>query len=461
METHGNLKRTVMPFIIIVSFFLGCCACKEGQKDELSTLNKVQRELDEIYEQLNYGLLGTDHIRWASKLMENGAYVMSEEVKGEFVPVTENYSVFPQELVVRLEEAFYYSCNTKSRGEDSAYYKLLMDLGGDDFVVGLEEIYYLFPLLDAYSEQIQKEEDAFGLIHELMGGPVDCRKMFHFRTEDGTEQYVFVWQSGGSDGVFSVLQARLQDNRFVTINEFEIPNEGEGRVIQYNKEFYYVFLQYNYNLKYYDGVRIYKLAASPGTENLQIRYLPEEFIWENIYDAGSDELEEYLQVVKKGFEIGYYLDNGRDGEYLEIYYGGEKETSDFDLGEYDTYYKMDIANCNTLVYFAKNMYIPSDIRSRCHLKIRFFLYNDITDSVMELKELGIDDDGGWVNLLQMWFEEIDGKVYTFSIYHITDYNYMLEVALLEGDRLTHVKTVLLMPKRKFVLTEGEIFNVRG
>lgn len=93
--------------------------------------------------------------------------------------------------------------------------------------------------------------------------------------------------------------------------------------------------------------------------------------------------------------------------------------------------------------------------------MRFFLYNDVTDSVMELEKLGIDDDGGWVNLLQMWFEEINGKVYTFSIYHITDYNYMLEAALLEGDRLTHVKTVLLLPKRRFVLTEGEAFNVKG
>lgn len=453
--------KKIIIFMIIALFFLSCCACEKEQKDGLSTLNKVQRELDEIYEQLNYGLLGTDHIQWASELMENGAYIMSEEVKGEFIPVTESYSVFPQELVIRLEEAFYYSCNTKSRGEDSAFNKLMVDLGGDNFVVGLEEIYYLFPLLDAYSEQIQKEEDAFKLIHELIGGPVDCRKMFHYKIEDGTERYVFVWQSGGSNGVFSVLQARLQDNQFVPINEFEIPNEGDGRVIQYNKEFYYVFQQYNYNLKYYDGVRIYKLTTNPDTENLQIRYLPEEFIWENIYDASCDELREYLEIVKTDFETGYYLDDGRDGEYLEIYYGGEKGTSVFDLGEYDTYYKADIANCNMPVYFAKNMYIPSDIKSRCHLKIRFFLYNGVTDSVMELKELGIDDDGGWINLLQMWFEEIDGKVYTFSIYHITDYNYMLEVALLEGDRLTHIKTVLLLPKRKFVLTEGEIFNGMG
>lgn len=319
------MKRIVMPFMIIVFLFLSCCAYSEEQKDELGELNKIHRELDEIYGQLNYGLLGTEHIRWASELMESGAYVMSEEVKGEFVPVTRSESDFPQELVVRLEEAFYHSCNTKSRGEDSAYHKLVMDLGGDDFIIGLEEVYCLFPLLEAYREQIQCEEDAFELIHELMGGPVNCQKMFYLKTEEGTEQYVFVWRSGGSDGVFSVLQAQMQDNRFVTINEFKIPNEGEGRVIRYDEEFYYVFLQYNYNLKYYDGVRIYKLGSSPDTENLQIRYLPEEFIWENIYDSGSDKLREYLETVKTDFEAGYYLDDGRDGEYLDIYYGGEEK----------------------------------------------------------------------------------------------------------------------------------------
>ncbi len=60
-------------------------------------------------------------------------------------------------------------------------------------------------------------------------------------------------------------------------------------------------------------------------------------------------------------------------------------------------------------------------------------------------------------LVQMWFKEMEGKVYTFCLYHVSDYNYMLNVVLLEGNKVNRVRTDILSPQRHFVLTEGEKF----
>ena len=456
MKKH-LVKAAVLLVIAGILFIFIFSLQKGKEKEGLKAAQKTQSDTDEMYQKLNHGLLGTNHIKWASRLIEEGACSMSEEVKGEFVPAAANGFGFPKELVMRLEEAFYYSCNTKSRGEESAYDKTVAELGGDEFRMRPEDIYRSFPQIAACKEQIESEEDAYALMQEQMGGPPDCLKMFYIPEGGEPERYIFVYRSGGSDGVVSVMQAQLQDNRFVSIGEFETQNEGEGTVIRYDGEFYYVFLQYNYNLKYYDGIRLHKLGSDPETENLLIRYLPEQFVWKNIYSSAGGELDEYLEAVKEDFTKGNYLDDGQNSEVPGIYYGDETETSDFCQQAQDTLYKTDLANCKIPVYLCKNLYTPSDIKSRCHLKIQFFLYDSEKDSVAELEKLSINDDGGWLNLVQMWFQEIGGKVYTFCVYHITDYNYMLDVVLLEEDRITHVRTVLLLPERKFVLMENDSF----
>lgn len=61
-------------------------------------------------------------------------------------------------------------------------------------------------------------------------------------------------------------------------------------------------------------------------------------------------------------------------------------------------------------------------------------------------------------LVQMWFKESKDKVYTFCLYYVCDYNYALNVLLMEGDEVSRIRTDLIVPKREFVLTEGEIFH---
>lgn len=425
---------------------------------------------DEMYSLLNNDLLGKDFPEWIEEdLIVRGVCDYSEEVKGKFVPVINKDSIFPEGLVVMLEEALYNSSNVMDSGNESSYLETLNALGAGEFMLKIDDLYLHFTEIAAYKDQIKWEEEAYDLIHDLYGGPRNGLRCFYIPLADGHDNYVFLYRSGGSNGAVSVRLTELIDNKLVIINEFEAQNDGEGRVILYEGEFYYVFLQYNYNLKEYDGIRIHKLEDDPEAENLLIRYLPEQYIWKKLYfgpvyslDSETGEsIDEYVEKVKEEIMSDSYLDVGTSLHGIKVYYGDEEETTDFVLnpdGPYDTIYKMDIANCNMPVYIWKTEYTPSNIGTSEYLKIRFYLYDPQTDSSVELDRLSEDEWSNGINLVQMWFKEIDEKVYTFRIYHISGYNYMLNIILLERDKVNQLGTYVLLPQSEFVLAEGEVFK---
>ncbi len=462
------MKKTIFIIFAIV-FFISACGIDTKTEYETKADRLVQTDTEEMYEVLNHNLLGKDFLEYIGEdLIVRGVCDYSEEVKGEFVPVIKEKSIFPEELVVMLEEAFYYSSNVMNRGNESAYMERLNVWGAKEFMLEIDDLYLHFPEIAAYKEQIQWEDEAYDLICDIYGGPAKCLRCFYIPLTDGY-QYVFLYRSGGSNGALSVCLTELIDNQLVWISEFEVQNDGEGRVILYEGEFYYVFLQFNYNLKEYDGIRIHKLGDDSEAENLLIRYLPEQYICKKLYsdlvymsdEQTGESLDEYVEKIIEEFMSNGYLDVGTSRFGMDVYYGDEEKTEDIVLEPYDTVYKMDIANCNMPVYIWKTEYVPSNIGTSEYLKIRFYLYDLQTDSAVELEQLSEDEGSDSINLVQMWFKEIDGKIYTFRIYHICDYNYMLNIVLLNKGKVSQLGTYALLPQRRFVLTEGEVFTTNG
>ncbi len=88
----------------------------------------------------------------------------------------------------------------------------------------------------------------------------------------------------------------------------------------------------------------------------------------------------------------------------------------------------------------------------------FFLRNPIDDTIVALENMKLEHTVIYQKqpeLVQMWFKEMEGKVYTFCLYHVSDYNYMLNVVRLEGNEVNRIRTDILSTRRHFVLTEGE------
>lgn len=470
LEIRGTqkyiLKKRVY-ILILIMCFLSACNSTEGLQKK--TINSQQADavesqiltIDAEYEKINRVNLKIDSVNLFEKMTEEEIYEYSEKVKGIYAAVLDKESIFPIGLVEMLEEALYHSTNYSPKNfmEDlmrNAYFETIRELGSDDYQLTLEDLYEIFPILLEYKEEIKSISD----VYKFIGGPMNLYELFY--TDDmvsGGGYYVFVYRSGGSNGVDSVLTAERNNDEFVPLCEFEVQNSGYGSVIRYEDSFYYVFLQYNYNIKVYDGIRVHKLGPQAEKENILIKYLPNKYIWKNVYDSQTNSgIADYIDTIKDTITSSEYLENGRT-EGVQVFFGDEIKMKDFPLADdYNEYYKIDFSNVGLPVYIRKSSHIPSDYQSTWHLKTKFYALSSQSNEVMEFKNLEIGRELPHENeLVQMWFKEIDNKILTFCVYHISDYNYMLNTLLIEAGEITVVRTDVFSPQREFVLTEGDAF----
>lgn len=410
------------------------------------------------YQTLNKDLFGQNSLKWFE------IQLFSESVKGEFAEVQKENSMFPEELVSEFENMIYQSFDnslqkyTWEEIQKSSYFEITDKFGANGFEPNIEALRRLFPEL----KDAETETEAY----KELSGLENCFDMFHFHMDTNQDNYLFVVDSGGSAGTVIIQLTRLEQGEFVTICEFPVQNSGYGRVIQYKEDFYYVFVAKNYNIKNYDGIHIHKLGVNAREENLIIKYLPTEYVWENVYmRADGEELEAYLESIKGEVMSDKYVENGKEKD-IEIYYGDEASfASNNDKGLYfDGYNKIDFLNIGNPVYIKKSNHTPYGANSEnnvWYLKCDFMIRNVETGSLVKLDNMKIGENRPSdfdPILVQMWFKEFEDKVYTFCLYYVCDYNYVLNVLFMEGDEVSRICTDIISPKREFVLVEGEIFN---
>lgn len=384
------------------------------------------------------------------ELVTRGICDYSEEVKGEFVPEVPDNCSYPEELVVMMEEIFYQCANTQLRMEN--YDERLKELGADEFVVGLEEVYQLFPKVSDHREEIENVYDAYEwvvrlYIEEEWDTLQHCLVIFHFCPAKGQDNYIFLYmQEGTGKFIYPYFMQRNGDS-FTEIETVSLPSDGEAKIMQYGENFYYVSPERNECLDDFDGIRIYNLADDLWKKCLIIRYLPEEYVWSDLYrfrdmdDKAQEEMDLYLEKIKEEFASGNYLGNG-----IRVYCGDERNGVPITiqapgLQEGCMAYPVDAANCGEPVYVWKDLgHWEFD-----YLDVSFF--RNPSEKIFSADYSSA--------LVQMWFKEICGKTYTFRVFHISDYNYIFNVLLLEDGKPTVVRTAMIAPRRKFVVKETD------
>lgn len=390
----------------------------------------------------------------AGPLVYRGVREFSEEVNGEFSPVVPEGCPLPEELVTEMEEAFYHSASSALRNSESCFYdEKIEELGGEDYRLKVEDAYVLFPRISQHREQIEDENDAYRWIAQLYLKSENCIDIFHLGLVDGRDYYVFSYRSGGSSrNIWMYLMERSGDE-FHEVDYFGSTSYGRGTVVKYGEKFYYILLQDNDHLKDYDGVTIYCLDDNIREHNLTIRYLPEKYFWSTLYQgydieySVKEEVDLYVEKIKEEFTPGTYLGDG-----MQVYYGDEANAPAVEIKPSlahpeDMAYLVDIANCGRPVYICKGLTCPNC----CEQYLIFMVYSrPLYGTDIEEPDKEIHADG----IVQTWFKEIQGKVYTCQIYHLTDYNYIFRMALLEEDIFTVVRTEMIVPQRKFVEEGG-------
>ena len=445
-------------------------AANKMQADATEVIEENCKEMDfeSAYQLLNQDLFGKSSVQWLDDTLKQEIFLYSEEVKGEFAEVQNEESIFPAELISALEKMIYQSLDstlhkfTWEEIQESIYFETIREFGAKDFELDLEEMKNLFPAA-LENSGVENVYDAY----RLVSGEENCEEMFHFQMTDGQDNYVLVINSDGSAGIVNVKLTKRVEDELIVISEFETQNSGYGRVIQFENVFYYIFLEYNYNLKNYDGVRIYKLDEDAERENLKIEYLPDNYVWKNIFNTSKgEELDDYIESIKGDITSDKYLENGKaDG--AAVFYGDEEKAEGLIVPENEKqyarneYYRLDFANIGVPVYIRKSSFIPSNSMTIWHLKSSFYLQNPEDGSITKLDKLEVGYSApvaGEIALVQMWFKEIKGEVYTCCLYHVSDYNYVLSIFRLKGDKITRVRTDMICPQRQFTLIEGEVYH---
>lgn len=436
------MKKRIICALVMLCLLCLCVVYINKNSDDKGLVLRIGCGEESVSYQTVYDTLNT------SKLYESlfKAPVDDVTVQNEhaFEELPYEGEMFPPELIAQMEKALYSICGFDSMNipDDNEYFDLLKELGSETYEMGVEAAKEVFPDLEKYRY---------------------CSGVFHFNSSEGSEYYLFCYDSGGSYGQYNVYLDETINGKTISVASFDTQNNGFGKVISYENEFYYVFLQYNYNLKFFDGIRLHKLGSNADTENILIRYVPEEFEWRNLEqnpDVSSEELDDYVEAVKESIVSGQYLEVGEVGSFFKIYERDETDASEFPLTEkHKQYEKVDFANMGIPVYFRATIYEPSVSGICVHLKSDFFLYDPENEEVLELENLRIEDGTSPFGneLVQLWYKEIDGKIYTFQMFHLSDYNYMLRVVLAEGDQVTQIRREILLPKKSFKLTEGEKF----
>ncbi|MBQ9989551.1 MAG: hypothetical protein IJP31_01200 [Lachnospiraceae bacterium] len=417
------------------------------------------------YRLLNHDYFGAEAMEWFTETIDIHIAERAEEVKGEFQEVIPTDSFFPKELMIRLEKIIYQSLDAEMEkylysGQTylPPYMEQMAALEVEPVKIG--EMTQLFPQLK--NEEI--EDDLFEA-YRLVTGYESVSDLIQISWRGENNVFVCVRDHGGSNGAQAVSIEQWNGEEFVTLDEFDTQNYGWGKVINYGGEYYYIFWQYNYSLKNYDGIRIHRLGEKSAEQTVLIKYLPHDYIWENLYDGTKttslkDELADYLSSVQAELISLTYLEQGQEGCSVFV---GDEETIHRDENERytKTWYKTDFTNTGIPVYLEKSSFSPSDRRSIWHLRTYFYLIDSYDNTVYELDKIGTGTELPRENmpvLVQLWFREFSGKVYTFSLYHVSDYSYLLNVSLIEGDSITRIRTDILLPERHFTLSNDIFVN---
>lgn len=145
-------------------------------------------------------------------------------------------------------------------------------------------------------------------------------------------------------------------------------------------------------------------------------------------------------------------DNIQEVELMQ----GEESVDTLKVSDDLSYNGIDLANMDASVYCNRRIYLPSNYATTMHLDVSFALYDSARDEMNTLEQLdySVSPSNREKQLIQLWFKEIDGLVYVFQVYHLTDYSYLLNVVCVQKNVVTHIHRELLLPQLGFELKEG-------
>lgn len=356
---------------------------------------------------------------------------LSTKVQGDFVAVDYKHKDIPNSLIILAEKALF---NEKIDQ---------LNMGTASFEISVDSFYDKYGQYTWYDSK-KKFESYISHIYKYKLG--------------NNTFYIAVSDDGGTSKLVTIDLYKELDGKLTILNEW-LSLDKNARVIKYQGDLYFIESSYNYYSKYTDTINIYRLFPDKIKDYVSITLKPKKFEWEEVFNN-------HQSYEKK---ISSYLDNMKDDlmakstidDNIQVYFGDEEIYYDDDKKlrlksvrdgyDDDVYYKIDFNNDGEFEYFEREYWFPSN-STTLNLIYNFYKFTD-----KRIIEVSSDFDTNSM-LIQLWFKKIEGKVFAFRLFLNEEYNYFLNVSLVDNKNITQVQSYLIVPKKEFNISNKECNN---
>lgn len=351
---------------------------------------------------------------------------LAAKVQGDFAAVNYKGKNIPNSLIVLLEKALYNNSFDK------------LNLNSASFKINRDDFHVKFGQYTDYDSK--KDFDRY------------VSHIYKYNIDKNT-YYLLVADSGGTARFVYINIYKESDGKLKVLNDW-VSLDLNARVIKYNNDLYFIERSYNYYSKYTDTIFICRLVPDKIKDFVAIELKPNKFEWEEVFNNHQPykkSITSYVASIKDDLMAKSPIDDN-----IQVYFGDEKNKFDHDKnlrlksvgGDHD-YYEIDFNNDGEPEYFERHFWVPSNYTTLSLLN-NFYKFTD-------KRTISINGDFSRENsnLIQLWFKEIEGKVFTFRLFLNDGYNYFLSVSLVEDTNITQVQSYLIVPKNEFNISTQE------
>lgn len=249
---------------------------------------------------------------------------------------------------------------------------------------------------------------------------------------------------GGSARFVDISCYRLMENRPEYLNQVGTLDMN-ARVVPYENGFYLIDTCYNYYSKYDDTIYLYPLTPEGISEQaLKVTLQPEDYIWTKGYQGNTSalgQINNYVDSIQKELMAASPINDD-----ITVYTGCEEFVTDpiklQKLPDGCDWYMVDYDNDGIPEYQTRRHWFPSNYTT-LYLMTEEYRLENITLKLQETWEPGCPYRG---ELIQRWYQEFDGKIYTFQLFLTEGYNYYMNVSLWEGEHISWIASYYITPR---------------
>lgn len=273
-------------------------------------------------------------------------------------------------------------------------------------------------------------------------------------TLGGETFLLFMEDSGGSARYMINNCFQLTQNGLEWLND-QWNTWWDDYVVPYGGSFYLVDGNYDYYTDYPNTVYLHPLTMEGISEDAtKVSLVPVEYEWARGYQGGDPRLEQinrYVEGIQEELMKASLPNN------IILYTGCEDPVTDPALlqclPDGDTWHMADYNNDGQVEYLRRR-YLYSGNDSLLGLSAERYRIEDTAKKDSPYFS-------GDCTLMQLWYQEIEGKIYTFQLFLTERYSYFMNVSLYEENRVSRVAGYYVTPRCEWRIDIGRNYTGNG